>query len=110
MTKRLEEVLVTEDFVDICPNCGGMFSQNAKGRRKKFCSEKCRTAWNHRHVASTTCKGRARIAICPQCGKTFPAMREYGKQRKYCSVACSNRGRAEERRGQHAESKSDGNP
>ena len=102
----LEEVIRKDEYVDICPNCGGLFPQKDRGRLRVFCSEKCRTAWNHKHVKSDTCKGRARIAVCPQCGKTFTAMREYVKQRKYCSVACSNRGRAAERR-KNAEEQSD---
>ena len=93
-----EEVIRPDEYVDICPNCGGLFSQNARGRRKKFCSEKCRTAWNHRHPNPEKWKNTARTCICPQCGKEFIATREYGQLRKYCSVACSNRGRAAEKK------------
>ena len=97
----LEEVIQEDEYVDICPNCGGLFSQNARGRRKKFCSDKCRTAWNHRHPNIANWKDTSRTCICPQCGKTFIATREYGQLRKYCSIACSNRGRAAERRREH---------
>jgi hypothetical protein len=38
--------------------------------------------------------------ICPVCGKEFRASREYKTERKYCSHACANRGRAKERRKQ----------
>ncbi len=94
----LDEVIRPDEYVDICPNCGGLFSQNDRGRRKKFCSEKCRTAWNHRHPNPEKWKDTRREVICPQCGKTFTATREYGHLRKYCSHACANRGRIEERR------------
>ena len=93
-----EEVIRPDEYVDICPNCGGLFSQNARGRRKKFCSEKCRTAWNHRHPKPENWKNTSRTVICPECGKEFTATREYGHLRKYCSRACANRGRAAERR------------
>ncbi len=92
------EVIRDDEYVDICPNCGGLFSQNARGRRKKFCSEKCRTAWNHRHPNPANWKNTSRTCICPQCGKEFIATREYGQLRKYCSIPCSNRGRAAERK------------
>ncbi len=29
----------------ICPNCYAPIVQSTKGRRKKFCSEKCRREW-----------------------------------------------------------------
>ena len=93
-----DEVIRDDEYVDICPNCGSLFSQNARGRRKKFCSEKCRTAWNHRHPNTENWKKTSVRRICPYCGKEFVATREYGHPRKYCSIACSNRGRARERR------------
>ena len=89
------------ELVDICPNCMGLFSQNPRGRRKKFCSEKCRTAWNHRYPNPEHWKDTSRTAICPQCGREFTAAREYGHLRKYCSHACANRGRAAERKKEH---------
>ena len=82
----LDDVIREDEYVDICPNCGGLFSQNARGRRKKFCSEKCRTAWKHRHPNPARWKDTARTVICPQCGKEFTA---YGNaKRKYCSHGC----------------------
>ena len=66
-----EEVIREDEYVDICPNCGGLFSQNAKGRRKIFCSTKCRMAWNHRHPNKARWKDTARTVVCPQCGTAF---------------------------------------
>ena len=94
----LEEIIRPDEYVDICPNCGGLFSQNERGRRKKFCSEKCRTAWNHRHPKPENWKNTSRTVVCPACGKKFMAAREYGHLRKYCSHSCANRGRAAERK------------
>lgn len=93
-----EEVIREDEYVDICANCGGLFPPNKKGRRKKFCSEKCRIAWNHRHPRPENWKNTSRKVICPICGKEFTATREYGRLRKYCSRACANKGRAAERR------------
>lgn len=85
----------SEELVDVCPNCGALFSQpEGRGHPKKFCSEKCRTAWHHRHPNPANWKDTSRIAVCPMCGKEFTATREYGRLRKYCSRACANRGRA----------------
>ena len=100
-----EEVIREDEYVDICPNCGGLFSQNARGRRKKFCSTKCRTAWNHRHPNKARWKDTSRTVICPQCGKEFTATREYGRLRKYCSRSCANRGRAAARRQHYDQTK-----
>lgn len=83
----------------ICPNCGGPVKSNRLGRPRKFCSEKCRSAYNHRHTHPERWKDTKREVTCPVCGKVFTATREYGHLRKYCSRACSNRGRAMERKG-----------
>ena len=80
-----------------CPVCGEVFETKGRGRPKKFCSEKCRTKYHHRHPNMQNWT-TTRIAVCPQCGKEFTAAREYGHLRKYCSRACANRGRAAERR------------
>lgn len=93
-----EEVIRPDEYVDICPNCGALFTPNRIGRRKIFCSDKCRMAWNHRHPNKANWKDTSRKVICPQCGREFIAEREYGHPRKYCSIACSNKARARKRR------------
>ena len=106
-----EELIHEDEYVDICPNCGALFQPSRKGRRKKFCSEKCRTAWHHRHPNPANWKDTSRIAVCPMCGKEFTATREYGRLRKYCSRACANRGRAiaaVERKEEHDAGSEDG--
>ena len=80
-----------------CLECGDSVYQNPKGRRKRFCSDACRIAWNSKHPRPENWKS-GRAAICPVCGKKFTAIRESKRQRKYCSHACANRGRAAERR------------
>ena len=96
---RHEEVIREDEYVDICPNCGGLFPPNRKGRRKRFCSDACRLSWDHRHPKKENWKDTSRKCVCPQCGKEFTATREYGRLRKYCSRACANRGRAMKKRG-----------
>ena len=88
-----EEVIRPDEYVDICPNCGGLFPPNMKGRRKRFCSDECRLSWNHKHPKVRNWKNTDRVVICPACGNPFTATREYGRLRKYCSRACANRGR-----------------
>ena len=78
-----EEIIREDEYVDICPNCGGLFSQNTRGRRKKFCSEKCRTAWNHRHPNPANWKDTGRKVICPQCGND---VRRNHKQCPFCRL------------------------
>ena len=80
-----------------CPERGKAVYQNRRGRTKKFCSEKCRTNWNHRHPKPENWKS-TRVAVCPVCGKEFYASREYQRKRIYCSRACANKGRAAVRR------------
>ena len=87
-----------KEFMDslpsgFCPECGGPVYQKPKGRRKKFCSEACRFAWKNKHPNPANWKS-TRTAVCPMCGREFMASREYKSERKYCSIACSNRGRA----------------
>ena len=91
-----DDVIRPDEYVDICPNCGRLFTPNLTGRRKRFCSDKCRLIWHHRHPHSERWKDTSRIAICPVCKKEFVATREYKTQRKYCSRACANTGRKRE--------------
>lgn len=93
-----DDVIRPDEYVDICPNCGGLFPPNLRGRRKRFCSDECRLSWNHKHPKIENWKNTARTVICPICGNPFIATREYGRTRKYCSHACANKGRAEEKK------------
>lgn len=97
--KKNDYSYLAQGNVRRCPACGEVFKTKGRGRPKKFCSEKCRTNWHHRHPNIQNWS-TVRKAVCPQCGKEFLAVREYGHLRKYCSRACANRGRAAERRKQ----------
>ena len=93
MRHREDDVIPSDLYVDICPTCGGLFPPNWNGRRKRFCSDKCRLEWNHKHPKIQNWKDTSRSVVCPICGKEFTATREYGKLRKYCSHACANKAR-----------------
>lgn len=72
---------------NICPNCCKPITQPLKGRRKKFCSEKCRRDWWKEHPEKAAQKDTAQYHLkCTYCGKEFIS---YGnKNRKYCSHYC----------------------
>ena len=82
----------------VCPVCGQVFETPGRGRPKRFCSEKCRTYYHHKHPNPVNWTS-TRIAVCPICGAEFQASREYSRKRKYCSRACANRGRTLEKKG-----------
>ena len=72
---------------EICPNCCKSVRQSAKGRRKKFCSEKCRREWWKAHPENTNPKETAQYHLtCVYCGNEFIS---YGNdKRKFCSHSC----------------------
>ena len=100
LTAQEEQEFLDAVATGFCPNCGIAIQQPLLGRRKKFCSNECRWQWKSRHEKPENWKS-SRIAICPVCGKQFTASREYTRQRKYCSHACANRGRAMENKHNH---------
>lgn len=71
----------------ICPHCCGPIRQKKRGRRKRFCSEKCRRAWWKENEEARSKKPKALYSNhCLACGKYFIV---YGNHRqKYCSRAC----------------------
>ena len=75
-----------------CLWCGKELEQPVTGRRKKFCSEKCRREWWKAHPEKINRKETAFYEKeCVYCGKHFKA---YGnKERRYCSHGCYVRDR-----------------
>lgn len=80
------------DMGHACLCCGKELKQPATGRRRKFCSEKCRREWWAAHQNDIQRKPTAYYEkTCVYCGKTFSA---YGnRNRKYCSHECYVRDR-----------------
>lgn len=75
-----------------CWCCGKEIKQPYTGRRRKFCSDKCRREWWAAHPEAGRHKEAAYYHLtCEYCGKTFVS---YGnKNRKYCSHHCYVRDR-----------------
>lgn len=79
--KREHEI---ED-VNICKYCSAAIDQIPKQKPKKFCSEKCRTAWWKINADSINKKAIYKI-ICKNCNREFESYSN--KDRKYCSHEC----------------------
>ena len=71
-----------------CPLCGTAISQpDGRGRKKKFCSEHCRSLWWGRHPnALKSHEDSFYEYTCQCCGKQFKT--RGNKHRKYCSREC----------------------
>ncbi len=78
---------VMEDNKIICPQCKKKIMQKARGRTRRFCSDKCRRKWWNENPQDRKKKETAIYKyICPHCGEEFTC---YGnKKRKYCSHEC----------------------
>ena len=69
----------------VCPTCGKRVMQGSGGRKKKYCSDRCRMAWWNSHPEDIHRKAYYTLT-CQHCGREFES---YGNQkRKYCSRAC----------------------
>lgn len=72
---------------EICCNCGGAMKQSERGRKKKFCSDKCRSDWwNKNYMLHNFGKDAVHKFCCKGCGKEFISYSN--KNRKYCSHEC----------------------
>ncbi|WP_291352730.1 RNA polymerase subunit sigma-70, partial [Desulfosporosinus sp.] len=71
----------------ICPQCNKPIKQKARGRNRRFCSDKCRRKWWNDNPQDRNRKETAIYSYtCKHCGKEFSS---YGnKRRKYCSHDC----------------------
>lgn len=68
----------------ICTECGKIEPRSAIGRKRVFCSDKCRFSWYNKHRNLT--ERNAEKKVCPACGQTFFCYAS--TKRKYCSHAC----------------------
>ena len=80
-----------------CPTCGQEIkvdkSGHTLGRPRKFCSDICRQKFWKAHPKVEVWASYEQ-KTCPVCGESFYAQHENRRERKYCSRACANRGRA----------------
>lgn len=80
-----------EDLINIpknCLYCGKEINlEDRRGRKSKFCSDKCRRTWWSKNSDKKNKKAWYTF-ICKNCGIEFKA---YGnKNRKFCSVRCAS--------------------
>lgn len=67
--------------LDTCKNCGATLPPGFRGRKRTFCSDKCRYAWWNRSR-----RKQPYCLTCYCCGKPFIS---YGnRKRKFCSREC----------------------
>ena len=62
--KRNSYSYLSQPHVRVCPVCGEVFETKGRGRPKRFCSDKCRAHYHHRHpnMANwTTTRASAKI-------------------------------------------------
>ena len=75
-----------------CRQCGAKLTQAHTGRKRIFCSQKCKDIWwkINGHLVPRP-MGSREIIQCAYCGKQITAYK--GKQRRYCSYECYIRDR-----------------
>ena len=82
LNKTADRMVNTDRF---CKNCGAELHQRPKGKKKKFCCDRCRNTWWNSHLDEVNRKAIYDF-VCPTCGKEFHV---YGdRNRKYCSHPC----------------------
>ena len=80
---------------DVCPQCGADLVHTPKHKKKKFCSDKCRTMWWNSHLDQVNRQAYYK-AVCKFCGKEIWS---YGNNhRSFCSRKCSDEYRRQSRK------------
>lgn len=77
---------------DICEQCGMPVTQTPHRKRKRFCSDECRTAWWSAHPEMRKVE-KPYAHKCLQCGAEFSSDR---KDSRYCSLACNGKAKRKE--------------
>ncbi|MEG0155196.1 MAG: hypothetical protein RR869_06375 [Lachnospiraceae bacterium] len=73
-----QKILLKDDET-VCIQCGKPIVNKATGRRRKYCSVKCKQKWEAAHPKKNY------EQICQLCGKPFKSS---SKSQKYCSHEC----------------------
>lgn len=84
--------VAAEKADNTCRQCGAPLVKSG-ARRKKFCSDQCRSAWWSAHAYLYNYKEEDTRA-CAYCGRVFNSFPS--KSRKYCGHACYIKARYEE--------------
>jgi endogenous inhibitor of DNA gyrase (YacG/DUF329 family) len=82
--ERLDSV-TTKTTDDTCRQCGKPLERKPGAVQKKFCSDRCRSAWWSGHACLYKHKEENK-KVCAHCGRAFYSFQS--KQRKYCGHAC----------------------
>lgn len=71
----------------VCENCGIVIEQNPNSKKKRFCSDKCRSKWWNKNYEMHNFNAKAiHSFVCAECGKKFTSYSN--SSRKYCSHEC----------------------
>ena len=74
-----------------CPNCGKAIPERkGSGRRRIFCSQKCRSKYARQHPSRTSTEN-VRELRCEYCGGMFMVFQKTSRPRRFCSVSCARR-------------------
>lgn len=81
------DYITRENLGKKCKYCLADLGQPITGRKRIFCSDRCRRAWWRAHPEKIQKKDSALYTlVCQKCGKEYLS---YGnKERKYCSQEC----------------------
>lgn len=90
---NLTEVVTAEK--NSCSQCGKEVAQAPGRKKKKFCSDACRSKWWAAHPEQIRHKSN-RTINCAFCGKAFQV--HGGQKRKYCSHNCYIKDRFSEKK------------
>ena len=72
---------------EMCFYCGlPLVQPEGRGRKKRFCSDKCRKAWWARNSQNRTPGAQTVTHRCAGCGEFFMSFRS--QNRKYCTAEC----------------------
>ena len=77
------------EAIENCLNCNRPIEQNETGRKRKYCSDKCRDSYKYKHRAMPY------VYYCTECGERYMSSTRY---RGFCSKSFSAKHNHEIRR------------
>jgi len=88
----VEDILANNiRVIGFCPNCGKAIPERkGRGRRRIFCSQKCRSKYARQHASPLVWETTA-FRTCEYCGGPYMVFQKTSKPRRFCSVSCARR-------------------
>ena len=89
VSRASQKIPDIREYPESCFHCGEKINtEHQRGRKSKFCSDRCRRTWWHENSDKKDRRETAWYSfVCLYCGVDFKA---YGnKHRKYCSRRCT---------------------